>query len=622
MGQSQSTDNATGQVEKDYEIDELDSKQREDWIRWKGNEHAIIPHTDAAGDQYCIGDAYEGIKTKDQWEILNPGPYLQYIKHLSKTWPHLEYLGHWMEVSAAPPKWRYLQHFPVERANRAKRVNVSVIDYTNNEAKLRDFDDAAQLKEGLDAAPQSTEHAQVRLIVAEDLSRDLVDTLGSYYDIDPLFFLSHIGDYLFHNTRDPWAELPSLDLEARQRPHFCLQSLRGRYFGNETDFEKAEFESGTFNVLRRLDSDRSRKRLQDGLLDRKNASVVLTRSKTSLWVKPRKQGEPVTAILLVDPTVSTGNALWGGYRPFDPTPSMAQWKQDPEKEFEAPKRVKFFDDIKYWCGRLSPQDLDLVNHDPRCIALPVYKMILADWLTTLKYMIAQLGKIEWEFERPHWGEKPSDIDSLLKKLSPWRRNVGYYQTMIGEAIARLYPPEVRAPLHALGATSVPNGTDPAAAHFYIPDNHDNGVSALWVDFRNVKRQIDEIQVRLKSIETMATNGINIEESRRAVKQNKNLARLTFLATIFIPLNFTSSFLSISPDFASAHQSIWLFFAIGIPVTLLSLAVYRKQKKRFGPKKESERAIDERRREQRPPLKKMLTTVPWLNNTERQDTRLD
>lgn len=89
MGQSQSNDNATSQAEKDCEaasdrnnipasnrqrtvhdeIDELDEKQYVDWKRWEGREYDIIPHTDAAGDQYCIGDAYEGIKTKKQWEI-------------------------------------------------------------------------------------------------------------------------------------------------------------------------------------------------------------------------------------------------------------------------------------------------------------------------------------------------------------------------------------------------------------------------------------------------------------------------------------------------------------------------------------------------------------------------
>lgn len=199
-----------------------------------------------------------------------------------------------MEVSAAPVKWKYLQHYQPEREKRSKRCKVCVIDFTNQKPNLRDFDDAAKLKKGLDDMPQKKGQAQTRLIVAEDLSRDLVDTLGSYYDVDPMFFLSHIGDYLFHNTRDPWVELPSLDLDARKRPFFCLQYLRGRYFKDEPEFQAAERESGHFNILRRLDGDRSRKRLEKGLLDRPGATVVLTRSKASLWVKPRTQGEPVT----------------------------------------------------------------------------------------------------------------------------------------------------------------------------------------------------------------------------------------------------------------------------------------------------------------------------------------
>lgn len=309
---------------------------------------------------------------------------------------------------------------------------------------------------------------------------------------------------------------------------------------------------------------------------------------------------------------------------------------------DAPDRKNVFDDVKYWCGRLKPADLELIDRDPRCIALPMYKLILAEWLTTLKYMVAQLGKIEWEFENPHWGETPSDIDTLLKKLSPWRRNVGYYQAMIGESIARLFPPDVRAPLHALNANSMANASSMAPeavptppTHYYMPSQDDIGISALWVDFRNVKRQMDEIQVRLKSIETIATNSINIEESRRAVKQNKNLARLTFLATIFIPLNFTSSFLSVSPDFTKAHTTIWLFFAIGIPITLLSLAVvdlthphkngflqrrYKKYKAKF--KKEPKESIPDRPAEdqqERKPTLKTIMTIPWPSN-QRQDTR--
>lgn len=84
--------------------------------------------------------------------------------------------------------------------------------------------------------------------------------------------------------------------------------------------------------------------------------------------------------------------------------------------------------------------------------------------------------------------------------------------------------------------------------------------------------MNESQARIRTIENIAMNGINAEEARRAVKQNGNLTRLTGLATIFIPLNFTSSFLSISPDFSAAKMSFWLFFAIGIPLTLAALLI--------------------------------------------------
>ena len=51
------------------EIEELNEKQLVDWARWEGVEHDIVPHTDAGGDAYSIGDAYEGIKCAHEWRI-------------------------------------------------------------------------------------------------------------------------------------------------------------------------------------------------------------------------------------------------------------------------------------------------------------------------------------------------------------------------------------------------------------------------------------------------------------------------------------------------------------------------------------------------------------------------
>ncbi|KAK2773900.1 hypothetical protein CKAH01_13367 [Colletotrichum kahawae] len=483
-----------------------------------------------------------------------------------------------MEVTAAPPKWKYLKCFPGNkrghREERAKRSHVCVVDYTDNQAKKsRDFtNDVPGLQHFLGHHPQTPTSAQIRLIVAEDLSRDLVELLGSFYDIDPQFFQSHIDDYLFHNPRDPWVDLPSLDVDARQRTHFTLQYLRARYFETEEDFQRAEYDSGVFNVLRRIDSDRSRKRLKDGLLDKPGDSITLTRSKTSLWWKPRKDAsEPVTAILLVDPTVSRGKPVWGGYRPFQQIPSMNTWQQNRTQPVDAPPQGTLYEDVVYWSQRMTAQELDLVRKDERNIALGMYRLIIVDWLRALKYVTTTLTKIEWEFEKPHWGDNFSNIDSILKKLSPWRRNIGYYQAMISEAIARLFPPEIHAPIREMqpgGAIIEMHNRPPQP----IAEEDNHGIRALWTDFRNVKQQMNESQARIRTIENIAMNSINAEEARRAVKQNGNLTRLTGLATIFIPLNFTSSFLSISPDFSAATMSFWLFFAIGIPLTLTALLI--------------------------------------------------
>src|ERR1700712_5277786 len=62
-------------------------------------------------------------------------PYLQYIKSISSSWPHLRYLADWMEVTTAPPKWRFLSNG--DRADREMRTTVAMIDFQARQAATR-----------------------------------------------------------------------------------------------------------------------------------------------------------------------------------------------------------------------------------------------------------------------------------------------------------------------------------------------------------------------------------------------------------------------------------------------------------------------------------------------------
>ena len=92
------------------------------------------------------------------------------------------------------------------------------------------------------------------------------------------------------------------------------------------------------------------------------------------------------------------------------------------------------------------------------------------------------------------------------------------------------------------------------------------------DFKYILDEIDRIQQRVERIVSVASALLSIEEGRRAADQNNNVARLTYLATIFIPLSFVSGFLSMYPDVSQLKQTIWIFFAISVPLTALALLV--------------------------------------------------
>lgn len=463
-----------------------------------------------------------------------------------------------MLVSCAPPKWRFLEHTPKSREERVKRTNVCVIDYKTGRLPVStNFKDSSKLQDFLKTLEGTSTKPDARLVIVEDLSRDVIEVLGTRYDIDPCFFRSHISDYLYNATRDRWAELPTLDIDNRKRNYFTLSYLRPSYFRSGADFQEAERQSGMFNVLRRLDSDRSRNMSPMGLLnDPTDASVTLARAKTSFWAQHAKPHEPITAVLLVDPTVSHGMPLWkSASRPFEDVPSMESWKNGQSPRLEAVTRGSLFEDVVYYCCLLGDAELINIRRDPRSLLLPMLKLVVGDWLVVLKYMTTVFAQVEWSLTKPHWASA-QEINQVLQKVLPWRRNLGHYSSIVTESMRHLFPRIAT--------------TDPVSLIMNTPC--EGGILDFLSDFRNIKQQLDERKEHMSSLHVVATNlvdAVTNEESRRAAEQSKNLARLTFLATFFIPLSFTTSFLSMSPDFSNAEQTIWLFFVLGIPITVVA-----------------------------------------------------
>lgn len=184
-----------------------------------------------------------------------------------------------MTVSTVPLRYKTLT--PEDRQERLNRVNISVVEY-GEEMSSKDLTTPDEVDYFLNHLNQ--DDGVHRLLVVQDLSTCVIEKLGSSFDIEPGFFRTHIGDYVWLNTRDPQAEIPDLESFSIKSNYFNVQYVSPRYFENQDQLSAAKAQAQSFNVSRRIDHDGKFKEWSD----MPGSDVGLVRSKISLWVRPNR----------------------------------------------------------------------------------------------------------------------------------------------------------------------------------------------------------------------------------------------------------------------------------------------------------------------------------------------
>ncbi|KAF4332990.1 magnesium transport [Fusarium beomiforme] len=533
----------------------------------------IVPHTAEAGDPYYIGDIYAEypLDISREWEINSTKtPYLAHIKSLSSAWPSLRYLADFMEVSTTPVRWKFLRDNEAERQDRCNRTNIAILDFgPSGDSTCKRFTDADELEDELHRNEKGNlDKRSLRLLIVEDLSRTTIETLGSKFDIDPTFFRSHIDDYSWYNSRDRWMDPPSLRASMKHQNWTQVRFVRPRYFKTRESLQKGRDESNRFNVFRRPDDDQNQWPYMDGA-----AVVGLTRTKVSIWVsKDDSPGSGVT--VLVDPTIKEGFPLWHGYQNWTPTPGMRETASPPS----GPPRVSLFEDIIYWMSKyLWPPSLPQTTYlqNLRTFMQPILYLACAEWLIMCQYVKSRLGQIEWELSNPSQFYKDTLIvDKSLERLHTWRRFIPFYREILTETLRRAEPtpPELRDPDNTAnrGASHVHSKWASDTSHHELtqmifPED-------IIPDIEEVHGQMSELQERTDRLTTMVVAAISIADSHRSLQESSNVARLTWLASIFIPLTFITGLFSMQEDIAKLRVTFGWYFACAIPVTVVTLSI--------------------------------------------------
>lgn len=237
-----------------------------------------------------------------------------------------------------------------------------------------------------------------------------------------------------------------------------------------------------------------------------------------------------------------------------------------------PPRKSLFEDFVHWAKKAPASRFTNLSSSTNTTKtdLPLQTLlylICAEWLAISDYIRTRIGIIEWEISNPeHFLSKDFGIYDALKKLHVWRRLVPLYREMLTDSLQRVF----RTPVHDTGTTVTVSEAPPPTSGLLAQSLAPTSTHPIGSDFSRALSYMEEYQQRIDRLTSVVTAIISIEDSRRSQADNRNVARLTWLATFFIPLSYVASLFSMQDNIGELRPTMRLYFKWAVPVAACSM----------------------------------------------------
>ncbi|KAJ4251081.1 hypothetical protein NW762_011732 [Fusarium torreyae] len=102
----------------------------------------------------------------------------------------------------------------------------------------------------------------------------------------------------------------------------------------------------------------------------------------------------------------------------------------------------------------------------------------------------------------------------------------------------------------------------------------NAAHNVEQDFQHILDRTVSLNTRVSEAISVLMSSMSISESQRAIIQAQRVGKLTFLAFIFVPLSFTTSFFGMNvAQLENGNLGIWWWFVMSVPIVALVFALY-------------------------------------------------
>ncbi|WPB07567.1 uncharacterized protein RHO25_012228 [Cercospora beticola] len=400
-----------------------------------------------------------------------------------------------------------------------------------------------------------------------------LNAIGAKYRIDPEFWLQHL-DFRASVGRPDHFSLPGLP---SKRTHFIrLRSSTighrdlGARFVDQRAVDKLRDEAAQgmkkyFRALKRASG------WQVGDMIVREFSVLDGRHsmfEQDISIFTKEIGHGWIAVIWSDCGTPVWGAPWyeGSFAATKWMPTVQYWpdialEESRGVEVPAPpgSMVQSAQHLPYLGDQLK--DTDLARRIPALALEGIFSHVAASESQVLNLLQTKIDSVR-------------DPKRMVEEKNPTLLNLLHYQRIIERHLDRIKEnlTAVEKFIESVPRTDV-NETQKTTATVIL--------KALLEDFAHLKTRAEYMLGQCNGGMTIIMNNAMLRESQRAIEQAATVTKLTKLAFVFIPLSFVCAFFGMnSREIDNGQLSIWVFFAVAMPIVLLSILMMQVEKQQI------------------------------------------
>lgn len=211
--------------------------------------------------------------------------------------------------------------------------------------------------------------------------------------------------------------------------------------------------------------------------------------------------------------------------------------------------------ISYLKARLATPDArHTARSDCFFVLGDLFQLTASNWMIINEYVNREITTLEYILEREESTFR--DLEIYLKDLYLHRRRITRYHELITET---------RDQCSKRGPRAWPRDLSSELAKEQALDWED--------DFANLQVWFQGTSTRIEKNIRLLIALVQIGEGKQGLAENQGIARLSLLAMVFLPFSSVATILGMQGNFAPGDGKFWLFWVVGIVLTIFVVGLF-------------------------------------------------